>query len=308
MSETDPDSWRDHEERSTRFALRLIRWIALHLGRPVARAFLPPITLYYLIKARREHAHSRNFYQRVTGRKGSFWQVARHYFCFAATILDRVYFLTDREELFDIQVDGEEHLAAARQQQRGVVLLGSHLGSFDALRGLSQRQQLPLKVLMYRQHNAVITGLLAALNPKLGEAIIELGRPDCLIRAHNWLQQDGCVAMLADRAHDGDRSTICEFLGRPTHFPLAPFLFALTTDAPTLMVCALYTGSNRYQIHIEPLAIPTGDRSNRDDRNQQASLLAQQYADRLAYHARHAPDNWFNFYDYWRKSAAKLAD
>ena len=29
---------------------------------------------------------------------------------------------------------------------------------------------------------------------------------------------------------------------------------------------------------------------------------AQRYADRLAHHARLAPYNWFNFYDYWRKT------
>jgi predicted LPLAT superfamily acyltransferase len=43
--------WQNSKERSTPFTLLTIRWIALHLGRPIARLLLYPITLYFLLFA-----------------------------------------------------------------------------------------------------------------------------------------------------------------------------------------------------------------------------------------------------------------
>jgi predicted LPLAT superfamily acyltransferase len=41
--------WLNARERSNTFAIRVLVWIALSLGRPVARAVLVPVATYYLI-------------------------------------------------------------------------------------------------------------------------------------------------------------------------------------------------------------------------------------------------------------------
>jgi predicted LPLAT superfamily acyltransferase len=58
----------------------------------------------------------------------------RHYFTFAATLLDRVYFLSGRWDYFDIRLHGTAELLAILKREKGCVLLGSRLGSFEALR------------------------------------------------------------------------------------------------------------------------------------------------------------------------------
>jgi predicted LPLAT superfamily acyltransferase len=56
----------------------------------------------------------------------------------------------------------------ALDQRRGVLLLGSHHGSFDALRVLSlQRPDVQLRVLLDVGHNPAMTTLLHELNPTL---------------------------------------------------------------------------------------------------------------------------------------------
>ena len=70
---------------------------------------------------------------------------------------------------------------------------------------------------------------------------------------------------------------------------------------PVILFFGLYRGGNRYELHFERLAdLIVLDRSQR-----QAQLgdWMQRYADRLAHYARLAPDNWFNFYDYWGEDA-----
>ena len=39
------------------------------------------------------------------------------------------------------------------------------------------------------------------------------------------------------------------------------------------------------------------------DREEAVREIVQHYADRLAHHARNAPYNWFNFYDFWHSQS-----
>ena len=59
----------------------------------------------------------------------------------------------------------------------------------------------------------------------------------------------------------------------------------------------LYRGGNRYEVHLESFsdgACPSHDRRDVD-----LNRDVQRYADRLEEVCRRAPDNWFNFYDFW---------
>ncbi|MCK4710566.1 MAG: lipid A biosynthesis acyltransferase, partial [Gammaproteobacteria bacterium] len=95
-------NWANEKERGSGWLILLIRWIALHLGRGVARLFLYPITAYFLLRAKSSVSGSKDFLQRTAIHKPSLWNVARHIYFFAATILDRVFFLTGQFERFEI--------------------------------------------------------------------------------------------------------------------------------------------------------------------------------------------------------------
>jgi predicted LPLAT superfamily acyltransferase len=182
--------WAAQKERGSRLALRTILWIALHLGRPAARALLYPITLYFLLKARPQRQASLRFLTWVHGRPAGLAQVARHIHCFAATILDRVYLLAGCASKLDVHLHGEHLVSARVAAGQGFLLLGSHLGSFEILRALAvERERIPLKILMHPAHNQVITGLLDALNPKVAQTVIPLGAPKTLLAVKEaWMQ------------------------------------------------------------------------------------------------------------------------
>ena len=105
--------WTRHGERGSPVMLYLIRWIALHLGRKPARLILYPITLYFLLFAPAARRASFDYLSRALERPVHWWHVARHIFTFSATILDRVYLLTGRHALLDVQIHG---LAAVQKR------------------------------------------------------------------------------------------------------------------------------------------------------------------------------------------------
>ncbi|BAO44041.1 LpxL/LpxP family acyltransferase [Thiolapillus brandeum] len=292
-------AWFAQKERSTTFWLRVIIWIARHLGRGVARGLLYPITGYFVVSSPATRKASRDFLQRVLDRPPGWKDVFRHHHCFASVILDRVFLLTGRESLLDIQVHGYEMALEQLAKGKGAILLGSHLGSFEALRVLGMYDaQLSLKVLMIVEHNQMITRMLNLLNPEVARSVIPVGQPDTFLRVKEALDKGEIVGMLGDRVVDKEKQLRCDFLGEPAGFPMGPMQLAVALKVPVIMFYGIYAGGNRYQVYFELLT--PGFDGSREQRQTAIQELVCRYATHLEAKAKMAPYNWFNFYDYWR--------
>jgi predicted LPLAT superfamily acyltransferase len=295
---SEADRWTALPERGTPTSLRVIAWIAVRIGRGAARLLLYPVTLYFLITARAARRISYQYLKRGRGSSARFWHVFRHFHCFAATILDRVYLLRGEFERFRVTVHGKELLQRQIETGKGSILLGSHLGSFEVLRALGVMQRgFPLKVLMDTVHNQNITRFFDALNPRIAGTVIAPDRPDTLIRVKESLDSGYFVGMLGDRVFGGDKTTQCQFLGAPATFPAGPILLAAMMRCPVILFFGLYRGGNRYEIYFEHFADVIA--LERDRRAEETQLWMQRYAERLEHYARLAPYNWFNFYPFW---------
>jgi predicted LPLAT superfamily acyltransferase len=293
--------WKQRPEGGGFAAIWLIRAIARRGGRPLARSLLWPITAYFLLLRGPERRASRAYLRRVLPVRPNLLHVARHIHTFASTILDRVFLLSGQLQRFDFTVTGLAGLEAQLDRGQGVLVLGSHLGSFDALRALATRRpDVRVRVLLDKGHNPAMQQLLDTLNPELARDIIDAGQPGpaIVLAMKEALDQGALVAMLADRAVANEATVSAEFLGDVVRFPAAPWLIAGVLHVPVTLAFGLYRGGNRYELVFEPLS--DGLSLPRHERPQALSALVQTYAARLQHHARRAPYNWFNFYDFWQ--------
>ena len=293
--------WRERPEGGSRTALCLIRAIALHGGRRLARCCLYPVTLYFMLRRGEERRASRDYLQRVLGGGVRWWQVFRHLHAYATTSLDRIYLLSRGERGFEIGIEGLAGLEAAIAGGRGVLLVGSHQGSFEALRALSARRpDVPLRVLLDKQKTPAMTALLEALAPEVGAAVIDTAQGGVAITlaAAEACRQGAMVALLADRAREHEALCRVDFLGRPALLPAGPWLLANALQVPVLLCFGLYLGGNRYRLVFEPFA----ERIEVPRQARAAALdgLVARYVARLEHYARAYPYNWFNFHDFWQ--------
>lgn len=299
--------WQSRPEGGGRFAIWLIRAIALHGGRRLGRLCLYPITLYFFVRRGPERRASRHYLQRVFGRPATTWQVLKHIHCFAATILDRIFLLAHGERPFRIETEGLDLLDQCVAQGRGVLLFGSHQGSFEALRAIgARRPEMSLRVVLDKQKTPAMTELLEALAPDVGACVIDAAQDGTTIAlAMAEACHDGAlVAMLADRGRGHEVLRRAGFLGSSAPFPISPWLLAHTLQVPVVLCFGLYLGGNRYKLVFEPFServhIP------RHDRGPALDALIARYAQRLEHYIHVAPYNWFNFYDFWQD--APVAD
>lgn len=295
-------AWKQQQERGSPLAIRLMAWVAATLGRPVARVLLYPVCLYYLCGSRQANRSIRRYYRHLQGSSPGWRVLFHHYFWFASTILDRVYCLWGRFDLFDIRIHGLEILDAVMAQGRGCLFLGAHLGSFEIVRAVGLlRERITVKVLMDEQNAPSIRALIQELNPAVADTVIQVGGVETMLQVQECLDHGGVVGIMGDRLVAEDQSVHCEFLGEEAAFPTGPVRLAHVLRAPVVLFVGLYRGGNRYDIHLELLSESVQLSSGQ--RQEDIRRWTQRYADRLAHYSREAPDNWFNFYDVWQISS-----
>lgn len=290
-----PD-WRAAPERGSTPMLRVMVAITRALGWRASHALLTPITAYFLLTSPRQRASSRRYLQRALGRAPGWRDLYRLYFTFASTILDRVWLATGRSGDFTIEVKGLDALRAQIAAGQGCLLLGAHLGSFEALRAVADAGcPVPVSVLMHESNAARVKALFDALGgPDRAAAIIPLGQPDSMLRVREALEAGGLVGLLADRAPRDEKLLRVPFLGLPAPLPTGPHLLAAVLHSPVMLAFGLHRGPRHYEVRFEPFPTPA--------RRDVAGSLAL-YAARLEALCREAPYNWFNFHDFWREEA-----
>jgi predicted LPLAT superfamily acyltransferase len=296
-SETDKAAWLANQERGTVTAIRFVVALCNLAGRRVARGFISLLMIYYTLFAKQGRRASQAFLSRVLGRPAGWLEAYRHLRTFGLVTLDRVFLLQGKRELFDLTSHGAEHLLQLKEQKRGALLLGAHIGSFEVMRARADGRGADVRVLAYLGNAQKIGQVFAALSPEMQKRIIPLGTMDALIKAKDALDQGAILAMLGDRTGLNDKITSVNFMGTPAPLPTGPFLLASALRCPVYLVFGVYRGGNRYELFCEPFAerivLARGDREGA------LQGYAQAYATRLEQIARAHPYNWFNLYNFW---------
>jgi len=300
--------WSLQRERSNLPALRVMAWIALHLGRRIARLVLLPITAYFLVFAPAARRHSRRYLARALGRRPRLADGWRHVHAFASVVLDRLYFVRGALHEFELEVHGGELVGATLAEGHGAFLLGAHLGSFEALQALgASRPHLRVAMVMYPDNAQRIQSLLRSVAPAAPLTVIAIGRAGSTLAIRDWLDSGGLVGLLGDRLAPTDAARDAgvrrPFLGVPARWPDGPLRLAQLLRRRVVFMVGLYRGGRRYELRFEELA---DFRRRPEDPAQRERALQQAldaYVARLEALVREAPYNWFNFHDFWGEEA-----
>ncbi|MDR2154339.1 MAG: acyl-CoA synthetase [Burkholderiaceae bacterium] len=290
--------WKNRPERSFAPVVRFMVWLSLTLGRRASRLVLHLIVLYFLFFAPAARRASKDYLRRALGRRLSVRDGYRHVLGFASMIHDRVYWLSGRTDLFDVTITGDQGVIELAASGRGIVFLGAHFGSFEALRALGERHAFDVKMLMYPDNARLITTALAAIDPRMLDKIIVLGQPESILRVRDHLATGGAVGILGDRALADDKSRALPFLGGTALFPTSPLRLAAMLRAPVVFMAGSYLGGNRYHLSFAPVADFAEVTAGQKDACIDQAL--QRYTALLEQHCLQAPYNWFNFYDFWK--------
>jgi predicted LPLAT superfamily acyltransferase len=300
-TETENSNWKTQSERGNLFVLRLITWIALHLGRRITRCILVPVVAYFLLTSPRARRASAKFLSRIPNQASGLKAVFQHLYVFATVTLDRVYFLNGRLDLFNIEIKDDNNVALGTAASgAGLFLMGAHFGSFESVRSIARdHPSLKMVLLMYEENARNIKQLLHAINPNAQQDIISLGQPRAMLQVKEQINEGALIGVLADRSLGDTGSMRVNFLGSEAGFQTGPFRLAAMLQHPVYFMTGVFEGGNRYSVHLQSIADFSIPAENKEAAVNQAIL---RYVEILEKHCKNAPYNWFNYFDFWQKN------
>ena len=298
--------WADHKERGS---FRLMKLTALGvklLGRRVLSPVLYAIVLYFFLFGARARRSIWLYQQRLAEWSGrdelrpTRWRVFGQFMAFADALLDKLDVWNGRLKIEDIEIVDPAQLRNQLRSERGQMLVGAHLGNLEVCRALAELgEQVTMNVLVHTRH-------AEQFNRLLGEAgashlrLIQVSElnPAVMLQLNQRLENGEWLAIAGDRVPlHGGRNVEVDFLGHPALFPQGPWLLAGLLKCPVnLMFCLKH--EERYRVILEPFTDAVIWR--RSDREQVIAHWATLYAERLGHYCLEAPQQWFNFYPFWK--------
>lgn len=310
--------WARIEERGVFAGLSFMLWVYRVLGRRCFSLLLYPVITYFFIAGGDARRASRDFLSRVynsPGGRDSFdaapdWRKTfRHLFAFGDAILDKLAAWTGDITDSDIRYHNRGIFDALRHENRGALLVASHLGNMEVCRALGELSLgLKLNVLVHTRHAAKFNRLLKRASPQSAVSLIQTTEvdPGTAIMLQERIAQGEFVIIVGDRipVTESGRISWVSFFGAQAPFPQGPYILASLLKCPVQLIFCLKR-SDGYHIVFEPFADEI--RAPRRERNTVLEGWAVKYAARLEHYCASDPYQWFNFFDFWGQ-AEKMAD
>jgi len=199
---------------------------------------------------------------------------------------------------------GEENLKKALAGGRGVICVTPHLSHWELGGYVLASKGYPINILTLREESQYLSRYEERLRKKAGikTIIIDLKeRPNfAILEIIKRLRGNEIVAMVADRIH-GEEGIEVEFFGQPTLFPSGPAHLAFETGAAIVPVFVVLEKKMRYWgIIREPISMSEGGTKEEAIR-QCLQEIGTSFEEVISQY----PDQWFNFFPYWKKKVGQ---
>ena len=191
--------------------------------------------------------------------------------------------LTPNELIERVTVDGREHLDAALDRGRGVIMAVPHMGSWDTAGSYAAALGYRISAVAEKFPGSLNDAVIRTRR-RFGLDVIMLGR--AAVRSITEALEANSVLALVCDLEQGPGVNV-QFFGRRAVVPAGPASFALKTGAALMPACQFAAGPSRHHIHLEPpLDIAAG--TTREG-------IMQRVIDRFEVFIRERPEQWYAF-------------
>lgn len=265
------------------------------------------VVVYYFFNSRKSFRFIYFYYRRAHHYSAlrSFFKVYSSYYSFGQVLIDKTIVLSGASHNFTYNFDGEEYLRDLTADGKGGILMGAHMGGWDMAGFLLKRLDYKVNIMIYDAEHRNIKEFLSQtyagndLNEKINFILIKDDLSH-LIEMRNALRNGELLTMLADRHMEGHKTIQHQFMGLNTYFPEGPFIIPLRFDFPVTFVYTLKESKTHYHFFATRPKVYKNI-SGTGDEQADLKILLSDYISTLEHFVKEYPNQWFNFYDFWKK-------
>lgn len=282
--------------KGTRLGYRIFIALLRLGGVQSAYVLLYFVSFYYFLFSRATSIPILQFYRIRLGYGyfASLRMLYRNYFLLGQTLIDRVASTAGLTNKFRKQSIGAQNLQEMVQLGKGGVLLGSHFGNWGMAAEALINYDRNVNILVYDTEKEQIKEYLGKVTGGKKYNVIALADDlSHLYEISEALQRNEIVCMTADRYKAGSRTAAVEFFGDEALFPIGPFQIIKAYKVPYTFVYGVKTANTAYNFFAKPLRQVTPQTTLHE--------IMRDYANDLEDMVRQNPEQWFNYFDFWKK-------
>lgn len=293
---SDEASWQGRSRGST-LGYRIFVWLLKIGGLSPAYALLHFVTLYYRLFVPDAIRPLRYLYSERLGfdKKQTARLIKKNLLIFGQTILDKIAVLSGVKTKLTFTHEGVENIEKVVADGKGGVLLSAHLGNWEVAGHLLKRVNAKINIVMYDGEAEQIKQYMEQFESQRSFNIIFI--KDDMSHIYEMsaaLARNELICLHGDRFRPGNRTMKHEFLGKEAEFPAGPFILASKLKAPVCFVFAFKETNFHYHFYADPARVYEGRGTTGMNR------MLDDYVARLENGLRKYPEQWFNYFDFWK--------
>ena len=287
------------KSRGTPLGYKIFVWICRYAGIAPAYFILRFVAAYFFVFSPRSTSPIYNYLRKRLG-YGVFRSLIKTYqnnYLLGQTIIDKVVMMSGIKSSFTFHFDGEEYLHQIVAKGQGGILLSAHAGNWEMAGQHLKNLQTKINIVMFDGEEENIKQVMDGLGKKSFKIITIKEDMSHVYQMGAALANNELVCMHADRFLKGNKTLTLKFFGEDALFPAGPFQMSAGFNVPVSLVFA-FKESNQHYHYFGSEIIQRPESENKKDF---ANRLAQRYVEELEKKLNDYPEQWFNYYDFWKK-------
>lgn len=294
MASSPTKQWSG-KSRGGKFGYQFFVYTIRLLGIRCAYFFLAFIAAYFIPfapKATRA-IWSYNRERRKLGVVASIKELYCHYYVFGQTLIDKLAMKAGLGSRYNYKFDNYEHFLEILNSGEGVVMIGAHVGCWEAGAGFFGTYGKRINIVMFDAEHQQIKEVLESNANRADDFKIIAVNQDAIaamLEMKVALNNGEYICFNGDRFVNREHTKRVEILGGEALLPSGPFKIAAKCRVPVIFYYAMREKRRTYRFIFEVAQFegrPTDD------------ALVAQYAASLNNIVNKYPRQWFNFYDFW---------
>lgn len=293
MNNTNVQQWSG-QSRGGRwgylFFVHAIKW----LGLGFAYSVLSMVVIYFIPFAPKATAAIWRYCRerRGLGKFRSIIELYRHYYIFGQTLIDRITLRAGLVNRYNFIFDNYDRFIEIINGQQGVVMIGAHVGCWEAGSAFFGKYGKKINIVMYDNEHTEIKEVLKE-NCEHGNnfKIIAVNQDplNLILKIKEALDKGEYICFNGDRYMNAKETFPVEFMGASALMPSGPFKIAAKCRMPVVFYYAMREPNRTYRFifteaHVE---------------HNKPGILLEQYIESLENLLERYPRQWFNFYNFW---------
>jgi predicted LPLAT superfamily acyltransferase len=257
------------------------------------------VACYYFLFSWSSSKHIYRYFHHHLGysKTKSLLKIYSNYYVFGQTLLDKIIVMAGIENQFTYDFDGETFLRDIVAKGNGGILLSGHVGNWEAAGHLLKRLNAKINVVMFDNEHQQIKQYLDEVTGGKNFNVIVIGKDMSHVYAiSDALNRNELICLHADRFLEGNKTVALPFLKEDAEFPLGPFQLSAGFNVPVSVVFAFKESAKHYHFFGSEILL----RNDHETKGQFSDRLMKTFVNDLEQKVMQYPEQWFNYYNFWK--------